>query len=431
MFNQEMGGLSARQDGGIHENGGIQYSSLPQIPPQPIHQHQVAQSPMERQTAGSDATHSLKEASKGTPTEYFGESSTFDFMAKVGSPDNDPVRGASAVSGRQAARDRNTSLAASSTSAPIFEFLGGTDGSDPFELPSRFVADRLVDAYFKYRHPLNTYLHEETFRHRYRRIWLSQDLGGEEATQQSLAWFGLVNLVFAFGSDHAQVTGRSAGDRSRYFKRAKTLIFSGLLQSGSVELVQALLLMGQYLHGSLELNNCWTVVGLAIRTAQGLGLHLDPSSFTSDIIEQEVRKRVWWGCFVLDRVLSMKVGRPTIHDGPSIEVGMPLAIDDEFLSNEEGRSMQPQGTPSKLEYFNQIIPQCRLMEKILETLYNRTRPGDSKQKALADTPQFLALSIELDGELVTWQENLPNHLKPGAQASEWHFERQRNVLMMR
>jgi hypothetical protein len=313
----------------------------------------------------------------------------------------------------------------------VFELLSG-DCDDPFGLPSRFVADRLVDAYFKYRHPLNPYLHEGTFRQRYRSIWLSQDVGGEEVTQQSLAWFGLVNLVFAFGSDHANVTGRSAADRTRYFKRSKCLIFSGLLQMGTMELVQALLLMGQYLHGSLELNNCWTVVGLAIRTAQGLGLHLDPTRVTTDRIEQEVRKRVWWGCFVIDRVLGMKVGRPTMPDGPGVEVDMPLAVDDEFLSNER-QAVQPSGIPSKLEYFNQVIPQCRLMEKILGTLYGGDGSGENRQKARAviDPPRLLALSIQLDGELVAWQENLPSHLKPEAQALEWHFERQRNVLMMR
>ncbi len=372
-------------------------------------------------------------ASDDTPTEYFGDSSTFNFMAKVASPHGGRHENLPAVpGGRAAPGDRNPSLAASNPSVPVVELLGG-DCDDPFGLPSRFVADRLLDAYFKYRHPLNPYLHERAFRQRYRNLWLSQDVGGEEATQRTLAWFGLVNMVFAFGSDHANNTARSAADRTRYFKRAKCLVFSDMLQPGTMELVQTLLLIGQYLHGSLELNRCWVVVGLAIRTAQGLGLHLDPLKFTSDRIEQEVRKRVWWGCFVLDSVLGMKVGRPTMPDGPGVEVGIPLAIDDEFLSNQDHSLIQPQGVPSKMDYFTLVIPQCRLMEKILQTLYNCGSPGESKQKAkaVADPPRLLALSIQLDGELVAWQANLPRHLKPGAQALEWHFERQRNILLMR
>ncbi|OAP54239.1 hypothetical protein AYL99_11340 [Fonsecaea erecta] len=423
-------------NGGQAINPGSQYLSPSPSQttnrPRTNDQQQAMRLPSESHTAASDAVTALSDANKGTPTEYFGESSTFDFMAKVSSPEKEASSGRPGIQGGGSAlRDPNTSLAASSPSVPFFGILNA-ESDDPFGLPSRFVADPLVDAYFKYRHPLNPYLHEGTFRLRYRRMWLSQDFGGDGAPQQSLAWYGLVNLVFAFGSDHANVTGRLAGNRSRYFKRAKTLLVSGLLQVGTIELVQALLLMGQYLHGALELNNCWTVIGLAIRTAQGLGLHLNPATFTSDTIEQEVRKRVWWGCFVLDRVLSMKVGRPTIPDGPGIEVGMPLAVDDEFLT-EEGQSVQPQGLPSKLEYFNQVIPQCRLMEKILKTLYSGDGPGVNTQKArpVMDTTQFLALSIQLDGELTTWQDNLPGHLKPGAEGLEWHFERQRNVLLMR
>ena len=365
-------------------------------------------------------------------SEYFGDSSTFDFMTKVCSPESDPSKGPVAAVRRQGPASAGTSLAMSSPSAPIFEgmVLGpGTD--DPFGLPHRFVADRLVDAYFKFRHPLNSYLHEQSFRERYARLWLSEGLGGEEATESNLAWFGLVNLIFAFGSDQAQVPGRTSVDRARFFKRAKTLLFSGLLQAGSIDSVQALLLMGQYLHGSLELNNCWTVVGLAIRRAQGLGLHLDASNFTADVIEQEVRKRVWWGCFVMDRILSMKVGRPpTIHDGPGIKVGLPLAVDDEYLTSDKGTPTQPPGVPSMLEFLNHVIPQCRLLEKICETLYSESQVDDSKQRS-TDIPKLLALSIQLDGDLVAWQQTLPPHLRADSQVSGWHFERQRNILLMR
>jgi hypothetical protein len=48
-----------------------------------------------------------------------------------------------------------------------------------------------------------------------------------------------------------------------------------------------------------------------------------------------------------------------------------------------------------------------------------------------DLPDLLAVSIQLDGALIAWQEGLPHHLRPNTEASEWHFERQRSVLLMR
>ncbi|RFU75585.1 n-terminal binuclear zn cluster-containing dna binding domain-containing [Trichoderma arundinaceum] len=452
----------------------------------------------------SDNHHSDRPRSSHSalPGEYFGESSAFDFITKVTSPNTtDATAGSSvaaaitpaagsggggttaartsistgrltaAVSARRSVAEasgvgsalNSESLAESSPSTVVFEELLGIGGgigdgggsSDLFELPQRSLADRLVASYFKHRHPLNPYLHEGTFRQRYARLWLSKDVGGEEAAPNNLAWLGLVNMVFAFGSEHAQVRppyhGSPAGsasarpDRARFFKRAKMLAFSSILQA-RIELVQALLLMSHYLHGSLELNHCWTVIGLAIRTAQELGLYLDSTNFTNDIVEQEIRKRVWWGCFVIDRLVSIKVGRPpTIHDIPAIRVGLPLAVDDEFLE-EASNYAQPSHVPSKIEFFNHIVTQCRLLEKVLDTLYDNTPSssgsgGGSSNSSSAgretrvrikiDLPDLLAMSIQLDGELVVWQSLLPPHLRADSDVPEWHFERQRSVLLMR
>ncbi|RFU30256.1 hypothetical protein B7463_g6097, partial [Scytalidium lignicola] len=366
------------------------------------------------------------------PTEYFGESSTFDFMTKVCSP-ADTSKGQSDALPKQGPASVDTSMALSTPSATMYSGLVLNQGNeDEFGLPHRFVADKLVDAYFTYRHPLNPHLHEPSFRQRYKRLWLSEDYGGEAATEGNLGWFGLINMVFCFGCDHAKSIGRVSIDRTRFFKRAKALVFSGLLQPSSIELVQALLLMGQYLHGSLDLNTCWTVVGLAIRMAQGLGLHLDPTNFTSEVIDQEIRKRVWWGCFVIDRVLSMKVGRPpTIRDDLNVKVGMPLIIDDEYLTNDKNNPpIQPPEVPSKLDFLLQVIPLCRLIDRIRDTLYSGGQVDLSKQK-LSGIPKILSLSIELDGDLVAWQKKLPPHLRLNSQLPDWPFERQRSTLFMR
>lgn len=351
-------------------------------------------------------------------------------MTKISSPVEEDSKRDLGSARRTGPGSVGASLAMGSQSEPLFEGLvlgPGTD--DPFGLPQRAVADNLVESYFNFRHPLNAYMHEGTFRKRYERLWLSEEHGGEAASEANTAWIGLLNMVFTFGS---QGKGRMATDRVRFFKRAKTLIFSSLLQAGSIELVQGLLLMGRYYHGSLELNNCWTVVGMAIRMAQGLGLHLDTSTFTTNLVEQEIRKRVWWGCFVLDRVLSMKVGRPpTIHDGPGIEVSLPLAVDDEYLSNDPSKPpIQPPGTPSKMEFLLQVIPQCRLLERICDLLYKRN-PTDSPTQQLAHIPKILAKALELDGDLTAWQAGLPSHLKFDSQVEGWHIERQRNTLLMR
>ncbi len=367
-------------------------------------------------------------------SKYFGESSTFDFMTKVCSPgESTSAEPTPATTYPHDATRAATALASSSLPTPFFEGLAQSLGDDElFSLPSRFVADELVDAYFRFSHPLNTYLHEGSFRDRYERLWQGSNLGGVEATENNLAWFGLVNLVFTFGSNHVQVISRVTINHSRFFRRAKTLVFSSLFQAGNIDMVQSLLLIGQYLHSSLELEHAWIVIGLAIRLAQGLGLHLNVGNFTTSVVEQEVRKRVWWGCFVFDRILSMKVGRPpTIHDGSDITIEAPLAIDDEYLGGaSEQPPAQPPTSPSKLDFLTHVIAHVRLIDRICKALYSRDQVGFSEQR-MTDIPKLLARTIELDGDLTAWKQTLPPHLRPDSDVPGWHFERQRSTLLMR
>lgn len=76
----------------------------------------------------------------------------------------------------------------------------------------------------------------------------------------------------------------------------KTIINRGL----SLE-VQYLLLMGQYLQGTQKSVEAWAVHGLAVKAAFQLGLHSSEASQAFPPLEREIRKRVWFGCVVLDR----------------------------------------------------------------------------------------------------------------------------------
>ena len=88
----------------------------------------------------------------------------------------------------------------------------------------------------------------------------------------------------------------------KFFDRAQDLLNLDLWGVGSVDLVQCLLLMGQYLQSINSLHQCWTVGGLATRVAEGLGLHLpETSGKLPDIRQREHLRRLWHGCILLDR----------------------------------------------------------------------------------------------------------------------------------
>lgn len=378
----------------------------------------------------------LKCPSSPQSAEYFGQSSTFDFMAKVCLPiDEEPKYGVSSSSQQDLRSSAHSnSLAMSSPSALIFDgsFLS-LGGNELFSLPSRIISDRMVDSYFKLSHPLNTYLHEHSFRRRYELLWIRESQGGEEAKESNMAWFGVINMVFAFGADHTKPFPWAATGPTQFYKLAKTLVFSSIFQAASIERVQALLLIGQYLHASLELDNARTVVSLAIRMAQNLGLHLNTTCSNLETIDKEVCKRVWWGCFTLDCLLSMKVGRPpTIHSYDDSTISLPLAVDDEYITNDcSVPIIQPPENLSKFAFQRHAISLCRLLQRICSALYNEYQPDNINKPGVSDLPKLLGLSIQLDSDLTSWQQTLPPQLQFDSQIPGGTYERQRSTLLMR
>jgi len=73
-------------------------------------------------------------------------------------------------------------------------------------------------------------------------------------------------------------------------------------------LVQYLLLTSQYLQGTNKSVQTWTMHGLAVKAAFSIGLHSTEATAKFSPIEQEMRKRTWFGCVLLDRCVSCAFG---------------------------------------------------------------------------------------------------------------------------
>ncbi len=93
-------------------------------------------------------------------------------------------------------------------------------------------------------------------------------------------------------------------------------------------LVQYLLVMGQYLQGTQKSVETWTIHGLAVKAALQLGLHSAEASKRFSPLDQEIRKRTWYGCVILDRTLSMTFGRPAAIPDDYVKLELPRSFDD-------------------------------------------------------------------------------------------------------
>jgi Fungal specific transcription factor domain len=177
-----------------------------------------------------------------------------------------------------------------------------------FHLPERSIAEMLTDIFFKRVYTFFPYVDEATFREQFSAAYNRYERSGKSINRERdhVPWLSLMNLVFAFACDYVDLPVDKIQSLAKIFaSRANDLIISVCFEIGTLEVLQALLLLSIHLLSSMQLNKCWASVGSLVRTGQGLGLHLDPSNWKISELEKDMRKRLWWGLFCLDRYDSL------------------------------------------------------------------------------------------------------------------------------
>ncbi len=168
---------------------------------------------------------------------------------------------------------------------------------DLYTLPSVALARRLVDLFFKHTYVLLPFVHESTFRKRFDAMY-----DHNKARRAGIPFLALLNIIFAYGCDYLNLeTGHIYKLSQTFHYRASGLIHSVCYETATLEVVQALHLVTLHLNSNMQFHRMWTNTGLLVRTAQALGLHLDPSDLNISQVEKEMRKRLWWSIFALDR----------------------------------------------------------------------------------------------------------------------------------
>lgn len=304
-----------------------------------------------------------------------------------------------------------------------------------YVLPPRQVADSLMALYWKIVYPLYPYVDRYEIETAYQSLWTGH--------YDDPMFLCMLNIIFALScqlSDNIKPEQREAS-ADIFFVRARETLNLNVWQAGSIRSVQAFLLLAQYLQSTNDSHQCWIVVGLAIRTAQSLGLHLpETSKGVSSPRIRELLRKIWHGCVLLDRFLSMTYGRPAmIGKRSAAAVPLPAAIDENYLSTDPGRrDSQPEDNPSILDFFIQSLGLYRILNEILLNVY----AADPQTGANIDEwecffprrydEQKSFSFLDLDRALTVWERGLPRHLIDFnyANSSEIHY-RQAVVLRQR
>lgn len=162
-------------------------------------------------------------------------------------------------------------------------------------LPARKTADHLMATYLTREYVNLPIFNLPDFQSKYVAIWV-----GEDFLESPGLFRGTLNMIFALGSLATDPSNQN--EASIYFIRGQNLIGLGGLDGEDVGHVQAYLIASQYLLAADNAMAAWRSVGLAIRLAQSLRLHLSSGSeHLHRREERELARRVWHGCMIMER----------------------------------------------------------------------------------------------------------------------------------
>ncbi len=138
---------------------------------------------------------------------------------------------------------------------------------------------------------------------------------------------------------------------------------------------QVLVILSLQQHGVAEYSRAATLCGLASAMAIELHLHRPPEG--GDQIQVQVRSRLWWNLYILEKMMSTEMGRPVLLRAEESDCPYPSPDEaDEFelmYIPEERSSGQFGNTPIKLRSLSGLhstIELCMIMERISREIYS-------------------------------------------------------------
>lgn len=253
-------------------------------------------------------------------------------------------------------------------------------------LPALYTLAQLepfIDAFFTTYHISYPIVHEPTFRAQFMEII---------PRPNGQSWHVLLYIISAIGCFAASEVSSEAD--VGLFAAAKQRMNIDMLETGNLTLVQALVLISNYVQKRNRPNSGYNYMGLAKRMAWGLALHKEFPAWKTQPFKLELRRRVWWTLYIFDVGAVITFSRPLDMPATGIEVGIPLNIGDSDLTTSTVH------TP--------VESQCT-------TLYTHVRcqalfhiaTNGIYQRLISDIPPADEM-LQLDEEyLQTWHSNLP------------------------
>ncbi|KAK5126127.1 hypothetical protein LTR85_011482 [Meristemomyces frigidus] len=347
----------------------------------------------------------------------------------------------------------------------------------PAPFPDRQVGLRMAELYFEHANPQIPILHRPDFMSMFERVY---DTDAKKRKPRELY---LLNIVFAIGSgiimgttdaDQAVAgaeTGSDSSDGPPNRKRQRVASRQGQPEEyhssaivhldsflgsapaldhagGGLEELQAVLLLAGLALLRPVAPGLWYIIGVAVRLAVDLGLHLEdidvdldrkasyvdvddnvPKSRGRKQWARDLRRRLWWCVYSFDRLVSTCVGRPFGITDQVVTTEFPSLLDDKYITN--AGFLKP---PNNVEapsykfvahhYFRLRLLQSEILQVLQHRQAEQARAMGANRNNVyiyTDLPSpflhkfhsFRDWRADIDRRLWDWKESAPKQAETG------------------
>ncbi|KAK9850500.1 hypothetical protein MYU51_011959 [Penicillium brevicompactum] len=283
-----------------------------------------------------------------------------------------------------------------------------------FTLPSLEKALELVGIYFDFSMVTYRFIHRGNVEEWTRQVYQHNISLANLPIGNMVARTAIVLMIFAVSNLYMELRpGGVPGGRSEselWFAASK---YMSSLEVGPprLETIQARLCQCLYLLSSSRANECWYSFGTTTQLVTALGLHRRLSGKLSknggSCLELELRRRIFWSVYTLDKYLSIMFGRPRLLHDEDIDQDLPDEMNDDDLL-EEDPTRRTGSTDSMMIASVLHYRLGRILGDISRQLY-------SIYPISRDSP--LETAVRLTSELEKWKETVPplfNSVRPSS-----------------
>lgn len=197
-------------------------------------------------------------------------------------------------------------------------------------------------------------------------------------------------MIYAIGATMLKLTQQYEYTPPENFFMGALQFISAARESHSVHNIEAMTLLVLYNLRSPSNTGIWYMIGLAMRTCVDLGLHREAYYGNVTPYEGQLKRRLFWTVYFLERVIAVSLGRPYSISDRDIDASLPLEIDDTVRDNglisrtlavSRSPTFQASRPSSNITLGIQCFRLKRLESHIQETIYRVDRQiGDLVSK---------------------------------------------------